>query len=119
MLAEPIEIIISQLYVKHTVMLYALNLYVDVCQLFLNKTGKKPHGGKEREVAVLTVCLVPVEVETCFLSFCFAPSSGFCLPTPVLRGPMSLLTPASAHSARAAPGRQGGGWRRPHLLSFR
>lgn len=66
-------------------------------------------GGKKRELAVLTVCLAPVEVETCFLSFCLAPSSGFCLPTPVLRGPMSLLTPASAHSARAAQGRQGGG----------
>ena len=29
------------MYVNQTVTLYNLNLYSDVCQLFLNKTGKK------------------------------------------------------------------------------
>lgn len=29
------------IYVSHTIMVYILNLYTDVCQLFLNKTGKK------------------------------------------------------------------------------
>ena len=29
------------IYVSQTIMLYALNLYGDVCQLFLNKTGEK------------------------------------------------------------------------------
>ena len=28
-------------YVNKTIMLYTLNLYSDVCQLFLNKTGGK------------------------------------------------------------------------------
>ena len=28
------------IYVNQIIMLYALNLYSDVCQLFLNKTGK-------------------------------------------------------------------------------
>ena len=27
------------IYVNQTIMLYTLNLYSDVCQLFLNKTG--------------------------------------------------------------------------------
>lgn len=31
----------STIYVTQTVMPYTLNLYSDVCQLFLNKTGKK------------------------------------------------------------------------------
>lgn len=39
MLDEPIVVIILQ-HVNHTVMLYALNLYSGICQLFLNKTGK-------------------------------------------------------------------------------
>ena len=39
MLDEPIVVIILQ-HVNHTVMLYALNLYNGICQLFLNKTGK-------------------------------------------------------------------------------
>ena len=39
MLDEPIVVIILQ-HVNHSVMLYALNLYNDICQLFLNKTGK-------------------------------------------------------------------------------
>ena len=30
------------IYVNQAIMLYALILYSDVCQLFLNKTGKKP-----------------------------------------------------------------------------
>lgn len=28
-------------YINKTIMLYALNLYSDACQFFLNKTGKK------------------------------------------------------------------------------
>ena len=40
MLAEPTVVIISQYVSVKTVMLYALNLYSDVCQLFLNKAGK-------------------------------------------------------------------------------
>ena len=39
MLDEPIVVIILQ-HVNHTVMLYALNLYNGIYQLFLNKTGK-------------------------------------------------------------------------------
>lgn len=31
----------STIYVTQTVMLYTLNLYRDMCQLFLNKTEKK------------------------------------------------------------------------------
>ena len=31
----------STIYVNQTIMLYALNLYIDVCQLFFNKTGGK------------------------------------------------------------------------------
>ena len=40
MLAEPRVVIISQYISIETVMLYALNLYSDVYQLFLNKAGK-------------------------------------------------------------------------------
>ena len=40
MLAEPTVVIISQ-YINQTVMLYAWNLYSDVCQLFLSKGGGK------------------------------------------------------------------------------
>lgn len=40
MLADFIVVIIS-LYVKQTILLYALNLYRVVCQLSLNKSGKK------------------------------------------------------------------------------
>ena len=40
MLAEPTVVIISQYVSVKTVMLYALNLHSDVCQLFLNKAGK-------------------------------------------------------------------------------
>ena len=29
------------IYISHTIMVYNLNLSTDVCQLFLNKTGKK------------------------------------------------------------------------------
>lgn len=71
----------------------------------------------KRQLAGLTVCLVPIEGETCFLSFCSALASGLCLPMPVLRGPMGLLTPASAHSSRAAESRQGGCGHRLQLLS--
>ena len=39
-LAEPTVAIISQYISIKTVMLYALNLYSDVCQLFPNKAGK-------------------------------------------------------------------------------
>ena len=39
-LAEPTVAIISQYTSIKTVMLYALNLYSDVCQVFPNKTGK-------------------------------------------------------------------------------
>ena len=39
-LAEPTVAIISQYTSIKTVMLYALNLYSDVCQLFPNKAGK-------------------------------------------------------------------------------
>ena len=39
-LAEPTVVIISQYISIETVMLYALNLYSDVYQLFLNKDGK-------------------------------------------------------------------------------
>ena len=39
-LAEPTVVIISQYISVETVMLYALNLYSDVCQLFPNKAGK-------------------------------------------------------------------------------
>ena len=34
-------------------MLYALNLYIDVCQLFLNKTEKKKLLGKSKVWSVL------------------------------------------------------------------
>ena len=40
MLAEPTVAIISQYIAIKTVMLYALNLYSDVCQLFTNKARK-------------------------------------------------------------------------------
>ena len=40
MLAKPTVVIISQHISIKTVMLYALNLNRDVCQLFLNKAGK-------------------------------------------------------------------------------
>ena len=40
MLAEPTVVIISQYVSVKTVMLYALNLYSDVCQLFTNKARK-------------------------------------------------------------------------------
>ena len=40
MLAEPTEVIISQYIAIKTVMLYALNLYSDICQLFPNKDFK-------------------------------------------------------------------------------
>lgn len=40
MLAEAIEVIISQ-YIYQAIMLYALNFYSDVCQLFFNKTRGK------------------------------------------------------------------------------
>ena len=30
-------------YVNQVITSYALNLYSDICQLFLNKTGKKAH----------------------------------------------------------------------------
>ena len=38
--AEPI-VNISTIYVNQTIMLYALNLYNDVCQLFFNITGER------------------------------------------------------------------------------
>lgn len=31
----------STVYLSQTTMLFALNSYIDVCKLFLNKTGKK------------------------------------------------------------------------------
>ena len=40
MLAEPTVVIISQYISIKTAMLYALNLYSDVCQLFPNKAVK-------------------------------------------------------------------------------
>ena len=40
MLAEPTEVIISQYIAIKTVMLYVLNLYSDVCQLFPNTAFK-------------------------------------------------------------------------------
>lgn len=40
MLTKPTAVIISQ-YMCQTIMLYILNLYSDVCQLFLNKIGGK------------------------------------------------------------------------------
>ena len=42
MLTKPIvEINNFKISVKQTIMLYAFNLYSDLCQLFLNKTGRK------------------------------------------------------------------------------
>lgn len=42
MLTEPIVIINHfTVYVDQTIMLYALNLHSDICQLFLNKIGKE------------------------------------------------------------------------------
>lgn len=38
------------IYVNQTIMPYALNLHSDVCQLFLNKTGKEKQGNKEEEI---------------------------------------------------------------------
>lgn len=40
------------IYVNQTIMLYTLNLYSDVCQLCLNKTGRK----KKRKY-LFTYCL--------------------------------------------------------------
>lgn len=40
MLAEPIMIIPQYIYVNQTIMLYTLNLYIDVFQLFFSKTKK-------------------------------------------------------------------------------
>ena len=42
------------IYIIQTVMLYALNLYSDVCQLFLNKNGGKT-GKKEGEKSLFCV----------------------------------------------------------------
>ena len=39
MLAHPITVVISNTR-NQTIMLYTLNLYSDVCQLFPNETGK-------------------------------------------------------------------------------
>jgi len=48
MLAELIVVIISQyMYVTHIIMLYILNLYSDMCQLFLSKTGVGGGGSGE------------------------------------------------------------------------
>ena len=38
------------IYIVQTVMLYALNLYNDVCQLFLNKNGGKQVKKKRKKV---------------------------------------------------------------------
>ena len=40
------------MYVNQTVMLYALNLYSEVCQLFLNKTGKKWKTNKSKNISL-------------------------------------------------------------------
>ena len=48
---EPIMVIISQ-HVNETLMLYALNLYSDVCELFLNKTRKNRNKGKTRNFQI-------------------------------------------------------------------
>lgn len=40
MLAEPIMIISQYIYVNQAIMLYPLKLYIDVFQLFFNKTKK-------------------------------------------------------------------------------
>ena len=44
------------IYVNHTIMLYALNLHSDVCQLFLNTTGKESTlaGWKEARGQIIT-----------------------------------------------------------------
>ena len=44
-------IVFFTIYVNQTIMFYALNLYSDTCQLFLNKTGKSltnKKGGLEK-----------------------------------------------------------------------
>ena len=41
------------MYVNQAIMLYALNLYIDVCQLFLNKAGKKTCWWSVKEWSVL------------------------------------------------------------------
>ena len=41
LLVEPIMVIILQ-YINQTIVASALNLYSDICQLFLNKAGKTP-----------------------------------------------------------------------------
>ena len=46
MLPEPVVAIISQYYVYQTIMLYTLNLYSNVCQLFPKKTGGKRMKGE-------------------------------------------------------------------------
>ena len=41
MLITPIVVNHFTIYVSQAIMLYTLNLYNDICQLFLNKTGGK------------------------------------------------------------------------------
>ena len=43
-------------YVNQTIMLYTLNIYTDVCQLFLNKTENVKIGKKIKLVSVKGGC---------------------------------------------------------------
>ena len=48
-------------HVNQTIMLYALKSYSDVCQLFLNKTGKN-NLEKKKPVNILLPCTILSEV---------------------------------------------------------
>ena len=37
------------MYVNQTIMLYALNVYSDICQLFLNKTGERNEQNEDKQ----------------------------------------------------------------------
>ena len=52
--AEPI-VNISTIYVNQTIMLYALNLYNDVCQLFFNITGERERDRTEGTLSSISL----------------------------------------------------------------